>query len=432
MKNNKELKRELYMPQIKEFLSVSNHKEELAEKLFEVISDLSIGKELFSLMVETSKLVVEKDIKIVGLNEEIYKVNNLLPLLIPAFALIFTNEKSDSSIEDLNEVFSYVEAHEYWFQIVELYVNKNYKQFSKLKPEWFKEDVDACGDYNDLRKYFIKLTTIIPSYEDDFDKVRFLLFLGTICYKNSTKEFPKELLKQCFNIAGQTITKLTKLQSTGEDTEELHRAAREALYFLIQFKNRTEPFIRLVNLVITCPHVLVNNDLTYPLTTSSGINLNSCEYPSFVNRDWYLSDLKWMVNNFKDISFNELSISFSKKLKTKKCIDISDIKDDSFIEPEPIKRLFYVNAIGAINNNFNGKLHHVLNFIRDNDPNRNIQKAASSVYRMLKHNRVNKDRPRTTLNKVLVCLIETHCLILGKNEYLDNENSKWNIVENYS
>ncbi len=113
------------------------------------------------------------------------------------------------------------------------------------------------------------------------------------------------------------------------------------------------------------------------------------------------------------------------RLKTKK-VDInrrknvSDYADEDFVEPRPIWRQCYVQAVTALRVNPGGRAHRTLFWLSKNDPDENVREYAQRSHRQIRHlnrNKPNLERgasPRRPLFEAFWWLRQSHLLTLGK------------------
>ena len=125
----------------------------------------------------------------------------------------------------------------------------------------------------------------------------------------------------------------------------------------------------------------------------------------------------------KDPSLQELREEFAKfclgRLRTKVKHKESGYTNDDFIEPRPVWRGCYVQALKVLGVNPGGRAHRTLFWLLNNDPDKGVREYARRVHRQVRHldrNRPNLDEgasPRRPLFEAFWWLRQAHLLTLG-------------------
>ena len=103
------------------------------------------------------------------------------------------------------------------------------------------------------------------------------------------------------------------------------------------------------------------------------------------------------------------------------CLERLKTKKEDFVEPRPIWRQCYVQAVTALRVNPGGRAHRTLFWLSKNDPDENVRKYAQRAHRQIRHlnrNKPNLERgasPRRPLFEAFWWLRQSHLLTLGKN-----------------
>lgn len=108
----------------------------------------------------------------------------------------------------------------------------------------------------------------------------------------------------------------------------------------------------------------------------------------------------------------------TKKVDTNRRKNVSDYADGAFVEPRPIWRQCYVQALAALRVNPGGRAHRTLFWLSKNDPDENVRIYAQSTHRQIRHlnrNKPNLERgasPRRPLFEAFWWLRQAHLLTL--------------------
>ena len=111
----------------------------------------------------------------------------------------------------------------------------------------------------------------------------------------------------------------------------------------------------------------------------------------------------------------------TKKVDTNRRKNVSDYADEDFVEPRPIWRQCYVQAVTTLRVNPGGRAHRTLFWLSKNDPDENVRIYAQKTHRQIRHlnrNKPNLERgasPRRPLFAAFWWLRQAHLLVLGKN-----------------
>jgi hypothetical protein len=91
-------------------------------------------------------------------------------------------------------------------------------------------------------------------------------------------------------------------------------------------------------------------------------------------------------------------------------------QNEDFVEPEPIWRCGYVNAVRELSANPRGRGHHTLNWSRRNDPDESVRQAAERAYRTVRnsHGLPEGISPRRPLFAAFWWLRQAHVLACGE------------------
>ena len=110
----------------------------------------------------------------------------------------------------------------------------------------------------------------------------------------------------------------------------------------------------------------------------------------------------------------------TKKINTNRSEKVSDYADGDFVEPRPIWRQCYVQAVTALRVNPGGRAHRTLFWLSKNDPDEDVREFAKRAHRQIRHlnrNKPNLERgasPRRPLFEAFWWLRQSHLLTLGK------------------
>jgi len=125
----------------------------------------------------------------------------------------------------------------------------------------------------------------------------------------------------------------------------------------------------------------------------------------------------------RDPHLQELREEFAKfclgRLRTKGKHKDSRYTNDDFIEPRPVWRGCYVQALKVLGVNPGGRAHRTLFWLLNNDPDKGVQEYARRVHRQVRHldrNKPNLDKgasPRRPLFEAFWWLRQAHLVTLG-------------------
>ena len=125
----------------------------------------------------------------------------------------------------------------------------------------------------------------------------------------------------------------------------------------------------------------------------------------------------------RDPHLQELREEFAKfclgRLSTKEKSKDSGYTNKDFVEPRPVWRGCYVQALKVLRVNPGGRAHGTLRWLLNNDPDKGIREYAKRVHRQVRHldpNKPNLDKgasPRRPLFEAFWWLRQAHLLTLG-------------------
>ena len=125
----------------------------------------------------------------------------------------------------------------------------------------------------------------------------------------------------------------------------------------------------------------------------------------------------------RDTSLQGLREEFAKfclgRLRTKEKRKDSRYRDTDFVEPRPLWRQCYVQALAALRVNPGGRAHRTLFWLFNNDPNPTVRELAKKVHKQVRHldrRKPNLDEgasPRRPLFEAFWWLRQAHLLTLG-------------------
>ena len=125
----------------------------------------------------------------------------------------------------------------------------------------------------------------------------------------------------------------------------------------------------------------------------------------------------------RDPHLQELREEFAKfclgRLRTKAKHKGAGYTNKDFVEPRPVWRGCYVQALRVLGVNPGGRAHRTLSWFSDNDPDEGVREYAKRVHRQVRHldrNRPNLDKgasPRRPLFEAFWWLRQAHLLTLG-------------------
>ncbi len=133
-----------------------------------------------------------------------------------------------------------------------------------------------------------------------------------------------------------------------------------------------------------------------------------------LNRDPHLQGLR---EEFAKFCLERLK---TKKNDTNRSEKVSDYADGDFVEPRPIWRQCYVQALKALRVNPGGRAHRTLFWLSKNDPDETVRVYAQRAHRQIRHlnrNKPNLERgasPRRPLFEAFWWLRQAHLLTLKK------------------
>ena len=145
-----------------------------------------------------------------------------------------------------------------------------------------------------------------------------------------------------------------------------------------------------------------------------GISMYPQNLRDELNRDPHLQGLR---EEFAKFCLERLK---TKKNDTNKKNKVSNYADGDFVEPRPIWRQCYVQALTALRVNPGGRAHRTLFWLSKNDPDENVRVYAQRAHRQIRHlnrNKPNLERgasPRRPLFQAFWSLRQAHLLTLGK------------------
>ena len=125
----------------------------------------------------------------------------------------------------------------------------------------------------------------------------------------------------------------------------------------------------------------------------------------------------------RDASLQGLREEFAKfclgRLRTKVKRKDSPYRDADFVEPRPVWRQCYVQALAALRVNPGGRAHRTLFWLLNNDPNQSVRELAKKAHKQVRHldrRKPNLDEgasPRRPLFEAFWWLRQAHLLTLG-------------------
>lgn len=131
----------------------------------------------------------------------------------------------------------------------------------------------------------------------------------------------------------------------------------------------------------------------------------------------------------QDPQLKELRREFAKfcldRIKTRdKVGKDTPVGDEAFIEPNPVWRAAYVNAVKELHPNLGERGHHALTWSRDHDPDEDVRDAARSAAEVIRHDRglPKNTSPRRSMFAAFWWLRQAHVVSLG--DQLDQEGAQ--------
>ncbi|MGE3768195.1 MAG: hypothetical protein AB7L94_38445 [Kofleriaceae bacterium] len=112
------------------------------------------------------------------------------------------------------------------------------------------------------------------------------------------------------------------------------------------------------------------------------------------------------------------------RIKTReKVTDGATIGNESFVEPNPVWRAAYVNAVKELHPNLGERGHHALTWSRDHDPDEDVRDVARSAAEVIRHGHglPTNTSPRRAVFAAFWWLRQAHVVSLG--DQLDEEGA---------
>lgn len=145
------------------------------------------------------------------------------------------------------------------------------------------------------------------------------------------------------------------------------------------------------------------------------------QIPLWIGMSMYPQNLKNELQ--KDLHLHELREEFAKfclgRLRTKKKKKDSSYTNEDFVEPRPVWRGCYVQALRVLRVNPGGRAHRTLFWLLNNDPDKGVREYARRVHRQVRHldrSKPNLDEgasPRRPLFEAFWWLRQAHLITLG-------------------
>lgn len=298
--------------------------------------------------------------------------------------------------------------------------------------------------FDKAKPYFHHLLDLYNKQLHNDECLRIILRLAHISYRSDISVLPDSIRTELLFLSQKAVGNFRSSLKAVELKKDLNSKklalVNEAINFIAYFDSPTKAFIQVIQLLRNLRTCSVNNDLSYkvprpsdhPYVTYISMHGLPDEDPP-MNIDWFPAKLEWLIVCFMEIHKvdlipmrEELSKFVGSRLKTKKGTGKETPGNNDFIEPNPLWRQCYLSSIRALHCNPGGKLHHILNFSRNSDPDEDVRIEAKKAYKEIRQDNPlpSEMKQVLTIRRAFWFLRQSHFVSLLGIDELDIRGSQ--------